>query len=54
MAFVLRRSDVSNGALVEELDLAGDELRIYLTDTLGNSYVKDEQLAATYRPIALS
>ena len=34
--------------------LGPDELRLYLTDTLGNPFVEDEQLAATYRPIALS
>lgn len=34
--------------------LGDDDLRLYLTDTLGNPFVEDEQLAATYRPIALS
>jgi len=34
--------------------LGSDELRLYLTDTLSNPFVEDEQLAATYRPIALS
>jgi hypothetical protein len=34
--------------------LGADELRLYLTDTLSNPFVEDEQLAATYRPIALS
>lgn len=34
--------------------LGGDDLRLYLTDALGDPYVEDQQLAATFRPIAVS
>ncbi|MDQ3642704.1 MAG: N-6 DNA methylase, partial [Actinomycetota bacterium] len=35
-------------------ELGADDLRLYLTDTLANPFVEQTQLAATYRPIALS
>ena len=34
--------------------LEPDDLRLYLTDTLANPFVEQTQLAATYRPIAVS
>lgn len=34
--------------------LGVDDLRLHLTDTLTDPYVEDTQLAATYRPIAVS
>jgi hypothetical protein len=36
------------------VSLDTDDLRLYLTNTLDNPFVEDEQLAATYRPIAIS
>jgi hypothetical protein len=34
--------------------LKSDELRVYLTDTLGDPFVEETHIAATYRPIAES
>jgi hypothetical protein len=38
----------------EGANLAPDDLRLHLTDTLADPYVEETQLAATYRPIAES
>lgn len=37
-----------------DAQLGPDDLRLHLTDTLSDPYVKDTQLAATYKPIAES